>query len=38
MGRLIQADGRATLTEITTYNRGAAKHLWSHNLEADGLQ
>jgi len=33
MGRLTQADRRATLTEITTrYNRGMQqKHLWSHN-------
>jgi len=38
MGQLIQADRRATLTEIMTrYNRGM-QHLWSyntHNLEAD---
>jgi len=40
MGRLIQADRRATLTEITTrYNQGMQESICEiHNLEADGLQ
>jgi len=43
MGRLIQADRRATLTEITTrYNRGMQQSIYEAttctNFEADGLQ
>ena len=42
MARLVQADRKATVTQITTrYNRGLQKSISEHNtsnLEADGLQ
>jgi len=41
MGRLIQADRRVTLTEITPhYNRGMQQSICeaTHNFEADVLQ